>query len=77
MNKTIRSTAVSFAVMVFFLMTAVGLFTGRQPSTSANRALLGAVITYFVISSVGKIIYSMIVNAIIDSKFKNSDNSGE
>jgi len=78
MTRTIRSIAVYFAVMIFFVMSLVGFSCGLSPATCASRALTGAIITYIAVLCAGKIILRIIINAIIDSKLTQTpkrDNS--
>ena len=68
MKSTIRSTAVSAAIVLFFTMALIGWLFDNDPSVCAKRALLGAVVIYIVVSYAGKIVTNIIINAIVDSK---------
>jgi hypothetical protein len=70
MAKTIRSVAVYFAVMIFFIMSLVGWFSGRSPATCCNRALAGAILTYVAVFWAGTIIYRTILDAMISSRLR-------
>ena len=75
MDKSIKSIAVYFAVMIFFVMSFVGWFCGQSPATCCNRALLGAIISYIAVSIAAKAITKIIIRHIIDRKVQqlNSD----
>jgi hypothetical protein len=68
MKSSIRPTAVSLAVLLFFIMAIAGWFCGLNPSTCASRAFAGAILTYIVVSWAGKIIVNIIIQSIVDSK---------
>ena len=68
MNTTIRSTAATLGALIFFVMAIVGSICGHSPAICCNRALIGAVITYIVISIAGKSIMNIIINQIVENK---------
>jgi hypothetical protein len=72
MTRPIRSVAVYLAVMLFFIMSLVGWFSGCSPATCCSRALTGAVITYLAVSWAGRIIYKMMLDAMIASRVRKA-----
>jgi len=62
-----RSTAISVAVLCFFVVSFVGIFYELSPFVCCERALIGAVLAYIVTSVVVKILNAVITSAIIDS----------
>lgn len=50
MPFNVRSTALSAAVLAFFVIALVGAVCTQCPFTCCKRALFGAVITYIVVS---------------------------
>ena len=73
--KTIRATAAKFAVIVFFIMAIVGSLCGSSPATCCNRAVIGAVAMYIVVSIAGKSVLNIIIDQIIDSSLNTKDKS--
>ena len=74
----IRSSATTFAVMIFFIMSIIGWFCGLSPATCCSRAVGGAIITYIAITIAGKGVLAIIIKSIIESKvnnFKEESNS--
>ncbi len=64
--------------MVFFLMSIVSWFTGVSPGTASARACGGAVITYIVFSIAGSIIANIIINEMVENRYRKlaeKDNS--
>jgi hypothetical protein len=72
-QKSIRSIATTFAVLVFFVMAVLGWCCGLSPSTSCTRSVAGAIITYLVISWAAKGVMSIIINEIIVSKINKAN----
>jgi len=68
MEKTIRSISVTLAVIIFFGMAIIGYFTGSSPAVCCERALVGAIITYLVISISAKAVARIIINAIVEKR---------
>ncbi len=73
MQKSIRSIATTFAVLVFFVMAVLGWCCGLSPATSCTRSVAGAIITYLVISWAAKGVMSIIINEIIVSKINKAN----
>ncbi|MBE0534917.1 MAG: hypothetical protein IH624_04545 [Phycisphaerae bacterium] len=72
MTKTIRSVAVYFAVMIFFIMSLVGWFSGCSPATCCNRAFTGAVITYLAVSWAGRVVLKIMLDALISNRARKA-----
>ena len=73
MQKSIRSIATTFAVLVFFVMAIVGWFSGLAPATCCARSVAGAIITYVIISWAAKGVISIIINEIVVSKLNKAN----
>jgi len=74
-----RPIAISAAVISFFGLSFVGLFTGLSPFTCCKRAFIGAILAYIASTIVVGIINAILTSAIIDShtnKRKESDRVG-
>lgn len=63
----VRSLAVGFSVMCFFLMCIVGALGGVSPSTCSKRALAGAVVTYIGASLLIRATNAILTHAAIDN----------
>lgn len=63
-----RSTAVKFAIILFFFLAIVGWLTGASPATCCSRAFGGAVIIYLVIRLAAKAVNAIILNQIVNYK---------
>ncbi len=68
MNRNIKIFAIRAAVVMYFLMSMVGLYTGICPATTCKRAIIGAIATYIAISIVGNIIVSIIIDNLANKK---------
>jgi LytS/YehU family sensor histidine kinase len=62
-----RPIAISAAVISFFGLSFVGLFTGLAPFTCCKRAFIGAILAYIASTIVIGIINAILTSAIIDS----------
>jgi len=60
----VRSIAVKFAVLCFFLVAAVGLISELSPFACAKRAAAGAVIAYVTATFATRIINTVLINAM-------------
>ena len=74
MGTSIKSTAVTFAVLIFFVMAFAGWFKGLDPATCANRAFIGAVAIYIIVSIAGKALVSVVIEEIIESQVDKQRN---
>ncbi len=70
MKKKIRSVSATAAVMIFFMMSIVSWFMGVSPGTASVRACGGAVITYLVFSIAGSIIANIIINEMVENRYR-------
>jgi Kef-type K+ transport system membrane component KefB len=61
-----RPTAISVAVLCFFVLSFVGIFYELSPFTCCERALIGAAVAYIATSIAVKILNAVITSAIID-----------
>jgi hypothetical protein len=68
MQKEIRSTAVMFAVMFFFILSFVGWFCGLSPATCCSRGFLGAIIIYITVTIAGRSVMAIIIRSIIEGR---------
>ena len=59
-----RSIAVSFAVIWFFAIAAIGWIAHLSPFTCCKRALIGAVFAYIVAACGVKVINTILLNAM-------------
>ncbi len=69
--QIIRSSATTFAVMIFFIMSITGWFCGLSPATCCSRAVGGAIIIYIAITIAGKGVMAIIINSIVKNKVNN------
>ena len=68
MFESIRSTSMLFAVVTFFVMAVIGMFSGLTPATCCWRAFSGAVLSYIAITIASKSVLSIIINSMVKSK---------
>ena len=68
MKKITRPIAVPAAVMVFFLMAAVGVYSDVAPHAVALKAGIGAVITYVVVSLAVRLFVNVMVDSMVRKK---------
>ena len=74
MDDKIKPFAIRAAVVMYFLMSIVASYTNVTPATACKRAIIGAVITYILISIVGRIIVDVIIDNLADKKSKEKFN---
>ncbi len=74
MNNNIKSFAIRAAVVMYFLMSIVGMHTGVCSATDCKRAFIGAVITYITILIAGNIILSVIIDNLANKKSQEKFN---
>jgi ABC-type uncharacterized transport system permease subunit len=77
MKKITRPIAVPAAVMVFFLMAAVGVYWDVAPHAVAVKAGLGAVITYVVVSLAVRLFVNVMVDSMIRKKMNDMNQSNK
>jgi hypothetical protein len=63
----VRPIAVALAVITFFGLSFVGLFTGLAPLTCCKRAFIGAALAYLATALTVHIVNAVLTSAIIDS----------
>jgi hypothetical protein len=63
----VRPIAISAAVISFFGLSFVGLFTGLASFTCCKRAFIGAALVYIATAVVVNVINAILTSAIIDS----------
>jgi hypothetical protein len=72
MEKQIKSIAIRFAALIFFLMAVTGAVCGQSPATTGYRAFLGGVAAYIVVSIAARLITHILVNEALRSKFEKT-----
>ena len=63
-----KTFAVKFAVLVFFIMAAVGCFNSLPTDVCAKRALIGAVAAYIVGKFAANSYNSIMIRAIVQKR---------
>jgi len=61
-----RPVAITGSVLAFFALSFAGVLRGLAPLTCCKRALIGAVLAYFVCSIAVSIVDAVIAKAVID-----------
>jgi hypothetical protein len=59
------------AVAAFFVMAAVGIFSGLTPATGCWRAFSGAVIFYIAVTIAARSALSIVISSMVESKMNN------
>jgi hypothetical protein len=68
MDKQIKSIAIRFAALVFFLMAVTGAVCGQSSATIGFRAFLGGIAAYIIVSIAARLIAHILVNEALRSK---------
>lgn len=68
MLLNVRSISVSISVMFFFTLSFIGWLSGLSTYVCSKRALIGAVISYILISWIVRLINAILMDAIITSQ---------
>ena len=68
MFESIRSTSMILAVAAFFVMAAVGIFSGLTPATCCWRAFSGAILFYIAVTITARSVLSIVISSMIESK---------
>lgn len=68
-----RRFAASVAILVFFALAGVALASRVPVFDAALRALAGAAITYVVVRVAARLVVSIFVDAILNSRFPGGD----
>jgi Na+/H+ antiporter NhaC len=63
-----RTSAISIAVVLFFVIVIVGWLNGLDPFTCCKRAIAGAISAYFIAILAVKAINAVLINAIIKNQ---------
>ena len=71
-----RSIGFTAAVVGFFALSVIGSIGGLSPYTCSKRALLGAVITYWAVSTAARAINTILTRAMIASQV-DKDRTGD
>ncbi|MCD6175911.1 MAG: hypothetical protein DRP56_01460 [Planctomycetota bacterium] len=69
-QKTIKQIAIRAAVLLFFVMAAVGWGCGLSPGTCSSRALLGACAAYILVRTAGQLVIRVLISALVDAQIK-------
>jgi len=69
----VRSTAVSIAVICFFVMSLTGSVSGLTPFVCCKRALIGAVLAYLAGCWAVRAINYILVNAMVANQMEKQD----
>ncbi len=77
MKKITRPIAVPAAVLVFFLMAAVGVWWDVAPHAVALKATIGAVITYVVVSLAVRLFVNVMVDSMVRKKMNEINQSNK
>jgi hypothetical protein len=72
-----RYTAVSIAVVGFFILSFVGWFSDLSPCVCCKRAVVGAVVAYIAASLIVKAINAILVSAMIASQSNRNPEKNE
>ena len=69
MDKQIKSIAIRFAALVFFLMAITGAVCGQSSATIGFRAFLGGIAAYIIVSIAARLVTHILVNEALRNKF--------
>lgn len=75
-----RRTAVSAAVAAFIVLAIVGTVSGVPPFVCSMRALVGAGVTYVLVTVAGRVAISILVGVILGGRPRDGqlkDKAGE
>ena len=71
----VRSTAVSIAVICFFIMSLIGWASGLAPFVCCKRAMIGAALAYIAGCWAVRAINHILVNAMITNEMEKQDSA--
>jgi hypothetical protein len=77
MNKITRPIAVPAAVLVFFVMAAVGVYADVAPHAVAIKAAIGAAVAYVIVSFAVRMFVNMMVDSMIKKKLSEMNNQNK
>jgi len=63
-----KTSAISVAVILFFIIAIVGWGNGLDPFTCCKRAIAGAILAYFIAILAVKAVNAVLINAIIKNQ---------
>ena len=63
-----KQIAITIAVVIFFILSAIGSFSGLSPFACGKRAIAGAAVAYIMAAVAVKAINAILLNAIIESQ---------
>lgn len=72
MEKQIKSIAIRFAALIFFIMGVTGALCGQSPATIGFRAFLGSIAAYIVASIAARLITHILVNEALRDKLQKA-----
>ena len=72
----VRPLAVRVAVVVFFIMAALGFLCGLPTETCAYRAMVGAVVFYVMTLVVGHIVVGAVSGAVVSTQIMPDEAEG-
>jgi hypothetical protein len=72
MDKQIKSIAIRFAALVFFLMAVTGTVCGQSPATIGFRGFFGGIGAYIVASIAARMITHILVNEALRTKLEKA-----
>jgi hypothetical protein len=72
MEKQIKSIAIRFAALVFFLMAVTGAVCGQSPATIGFRGFLGGIVAYSVASIAARMVTHILVNEALRNKLEKA-----
>ena len=76
-QKNIKRFAIQMAVLLFFIMAAVGWGCGLSPGTCSARALLGACAAYLLVRTAGQLVVRVLISALVDAQIKRCQNENQ
>ncbi|NLH16244.1 MAG: hypothetical protein GX455_06675 [Phycisphaerae bacterium] len=68
MEKQIKSIAIRFAALIFFVMGVTGALCGQSPATIGFRAFLGSIAAYIVSSIAARLVTHILINEALRNK---------
>lgn len=73
----VRSIAFTAAIVGFFALSIVSTLGGLSPYTCSKRALLGAIIIYYVVAVATRTIDAILTRAMIASQIDKDEAGGD
>jgi predicted branched-subunit amino acid permease len=66
----VKSISMSISVACLFLISFIGWFAGLEPLICCERALIGAVIAYIVMTVLINVINDILISALVKSRME-------